>query len=262
MTGSGSAPRPRAGRTRDERRNVTSGADLAREATGLLGTAETSAPRSLNQLAAQAARQVPGCSGAAALVWQGGEPVAVAATHPSLPELIDVQVRSGSGPLLDALSSEEPAGCADILGEWRWPEYASVALREGVRCSLSLAHRSGGEAVCLSMFGARPRTLGPDSIAVAERLLVVGGAAVGVASKYGDARRAARQLRDAAESRAVVDQAKGVLMHALGCTAEEALQRMRQVSQAQNLKVTDVAARIIESRGGDRGDALGWTSGA
>jgi ANTAR domain len=262
MTGSGSAPRPRAGRTRDGRRNVTSGADLAGEATGLLGTAETSAPRSLNQLAAQAARQVPGCSGAAAVVWQGGEPVAVAATHPSLPELIDVQVRSGSGPLLDALSSEEPAGCADTLEEWRWPEYASVALREGVRCSLSLAHRSGGEAVCLSMFGARPRTLGPDSIAVAERLLVFGGAAVGVASEYGDARRAARQLRDAAESRAVVDQAKGVLMHALGCTAEEALQRMRQVSQAQNLKVTDVAARIIESRGGDRGDALGWTSSA
>jgi AmiR/NasT family two-component response regulator len=50
-----------------------------------------------------------------------------------------------------------------------------------------------------------------------------------------------------------------VLMHALGCTAEEALQRMRQVSQAQNMKVTDVATRIIESRGGD---GLGWTSSA
>jgi AmiR/NasT family two-component response regulator len=60
----------------------------------------------------------------------------------------------------------------------------------------------------------------------------------------------------------VVDQAKGVLIHALGCTAEEALQRMRQVSQAQNMKVTDVATRIIESRGRDGGDALGWTSSA
>jgi AmiR/NasT family two-component response regulator len=116
--------------------------------------------------------------------------------------------------------------------------------------------------VCLSLYGARPRTLGPDSVAVAERLLAFGGAAVGVASEYGDARRAARQFRDAAESRAVVDQAKGVLMHALGCTAEEALQRMRQVSQAQNMKVTDVATRIIESRGRGEGDALGWTSSA
>jgi hypothetical protein len=262
MTGNGSAPRPRAVRAHDRRRNATSGADLAREVIGLIPAAETSAPRSLNQLVAQAARQVPGCSGAAAVFWQGGEPVAVAASHPSLPELIDVQVRCGSGPLLDALGSGEPAGCADTLEEARWPEFASTALRQGVRCSLSLAHPAGGAVVCLSMFGARRRTLGPDSVAVAERLLAFGGAAVGVASEYGDARRTARQLRDAAESRAVVDQAKGVLMHALGCTAADALQRMRQVSQAQNMKVTDVAARIIESRGGDGGDALGWVSSA
>lgn len=242
--------------TRSGRGNATSGADLAREATGLLGAAETSAPRSLNELVTQAARQVPGSSGAAAVVWRGGEPAAVAASHPSLPELIDVQVRSGSGPLLDALSAGQPVGCPDTLAEQRWPEYTGAALRQGVRCSLSLAHRAGGDAVCLSMFGARRRTLGADSVVVAERLLAVGGAAVGVASEYGDARRTARQLRDGAESRAVVDQAKGVLMHALGCTAEEALQRMRQVSQAQNMKVTDVATRIIESRG----DGLGWAS--
>ena len=208
---------------------------------------------------AQAARQVPGCSGAAAVLWRAGEPAAVAASHPSLPELIDVQVRSGSGPLLDALGAGQPAACPDTLEELRWPEYAAAALREGVRCSLSLAHRTGAEAVCLSVFGARRRTLGPDSVAVAERLLAFGGAAVGVASEYGEARRTARQLRDAAESRAVVDQAKGVLMHALGCTAAEALQRMRQVSQTRNMKVTDVAARIIESRGDDGPDALGWT---
>jgi AmiR/NasT family two-component response regulator len=40
-------------------------------------------------------------------------------------------------------------------------------------------------------------------------------------------------------------------MHALGCSATEALKRMRQVSQQQNIKVTDVAARIIESSGRD-----------
>ena len=59
----------------------------------------------------------------------------------------------------------------------------------------------------------------------------------------------ALQLADAAESRELVDQAKGMLMHALGCSAEEALQRMRQISQTSNLKVTEVAARVIESRG-------------
>ncbi len=232
-------------------RSITSSPDRTDVTAGPLGTAETSEPRSLNELVTQAARQVPACSGAAAVLWRGGEPGALAASHPSLPELVEVQVRCGRGPVLDALSGGEPVGCPDTLDEPRWPEYAAAALRQGVRCSLTLAHWSGTEAVCLSLFGARPRMLGPDSVAAAGRLVAYGGAVVGLAAEYGEAQRAARQLRDGAESRAVVDQAKGILMHALGCSAEEALERMRQISQARNMKVTDVATRIIDSRGAD-----------
>jgi ANTAR domain len=229
--------------------DITSSPDLTHATPDPLSTAETSEPRSLNQLVAQAARQVPGCSAAAAVLWRGGEPGALAASHPSLPGLVEVQVRCGRGPVLDALSGSEPVGCPDTLDESRWPEYADAALRQGVRCSLTLAHWSGTEAVCLSLFGARPRVLGPGSVAAAERLVAYGGAVVGLAAEYGEAQRAAQQLRDGAESRAVVDQAKGILMHAHGCSAEEALARMRQISQARNMKVTDVAARVIDSRG-------------
>lgn len=230
--------------------DTTSSLDLAREASGLLSIGEAAEPRSLNQLVAHAAREVRGCSGAAAVLWRGGEPAATAASHPALPDLIEIQLRRG-GPMLDALGHGEPAGCPDTLDERRWPEFARCALRQGVRCSLSLAHRSGAEAICLSLFGARPRALDAESATAAEQLVAFGGAVVGVASEYGEARRTARQLRDAAESRAVVDQAKGILMHALGCTADQALQRMRQISQARNVKVTEVAARIIDARGVD-----------
>jgi hypothetical protein len=249
--------RRHSGRARMPRTEVaTSSPDVAQDAPGLLSVADASEPRSLNQLVALATRQVLGCSGAAATLWRDGEPVLFAASHPSLPELTEVQIGCGRGPMLDALGGSEPVGCADTLEETRWPEYASAALRQGVRCSLSLAHRSGAEAVCLSLFGARPGMLGSDSIPLAERLVAFGGSVVGFASEYGEARRTARQLRDAAESRAVVDQAKGVLMHALGCSAEEALRRMRQISQASNMKVTEVASRIIDTRGADGLNAL------
>jgi hypothetical protein len=214
-----------------------------------LAAAETAEPRSLNQLVADAAREVPGCAAAAAVLWRDNEPVALAASHPSLPELIEVQVHAGRGPLLDALGTGEPAACPDTLEDDRWPEFAGAALRLGVRCSLTVASRPGPEAVCLSLFGARPRVLAAPSVPVAERIVAFGGVVVGIASEYDEARRAARQLRDAAESRAVVDQAKGVLMHALGCSADEALARMRQISQARNLRVTEVAARITDARG-------------
>jgi AmiR/NasT family two-component response regulator len=44
-----------------------------------------------------------------------------------------------------------------------------------------------------------------------------------------------------------VDQAKGILMNALGCSADEALDRMRQISQQGNMRVTEVASKIISS---------------
>lgn len=226
---------------------ATSGPVAARDPGGLLSAAESSAPRSLNRLVTDAVREVTACSGAAAAFWRGDGPVALAASHPSLPDLIEAEVRSGRGPALVAMRTGEPAGSPDTLDEDRWPEYAAAALRQGVRCSLCLAYRSVGAALCLSLFSARPRTLGMDSVVAAERLAAFGTALVDIASEYGDARREQLQLRDAAQSRAQVDQAKGVLMHALRCTADEALAQLRQISQASNMKVADVAAEIIAS---------------
>jgi AmiR/NasT family two-component response regulator len=79
-------------------------------------------------------------------------------------------------------------------------------------------------------------------------LVTVGGTVIGTMSQLGDAQRGALQLREATASRALVDQAKGILMEALGCTADKAFDRMREISQQHGIKVTEVARRIIESR--------------
>lgn len=223
--------------------------DLAQEAAELLSVANTSGARSLNQLVSLAARQVPACTGATAVLWRGGEPPVYAASHPDLPGLADVELDCGRGPAIDALAGGGPVSCPDTLEETRWPEYASAALRCGVRCCVTLAYQPGTDAVTLSLFSARPRSLESGQLALAELLTAFGGAVMGNAAEYGDARRAALHWQAAAESRALVDQAKGMLMQALGCTAEAALARMRQISQEQNLRVTDVARRIIDARG-------------
>src|SRR5215471_11342068 len=212
--------------------------DLAQEAADLLSIANTSGPRSLNQLVALAARQVPGCAGAAATVWRSGEPAAHAASHPDLPALADAELGCGRGPAIDALAGGGPVSCPDTLEETRWPEYADAALRRGVRCSVTMAYRSDPDAVTLSLSGARPRSLESGQLALAELLTAFGGAVMGNAAEYGDAQRIALQLRAAAESRALVDQAKGMLMQALSCSAEDALNKLRQISQERNLRVT------------------------
>ncbi len=225
------------------------GSHLANETAELLSIADASEPRSLNQLVVLATRQVRACSGAAAGMWADDELVMLVTSHPDLPELIETQLRAGRGPVLTALAEGGPAVCPDTLEETRWPEYASAALRRGVRCSVTLASRPGPAAVTLSLYGARPRLLESSQRDLAELLLAFGDAVVGNAADYGDAQRTAQQLRAAAESRTVVDQAKGMLMHALGCSADEALRWLRRASQERNIRVADVARKVISSGG-------------
>jgi AmiR/NasT family two-component response regulator len=58
-------------------------------------------------------------------------------------------------------------------------------------------------------------------------------------------------MRTAAASRAVIDQALGVLMLQHHCTAVEAFDILRRLSQSANRKIRDLAAEIVEqvSRG-------------
>jgi GAF domain-containing protein len=222
-------------------------AELAREVGDLLSIAGASQGRSLHRLALLASRQVPACSGATSAVWRDGEPADMAATHPDLAELFERCRQAGKSPWTEALATGQTAACPDTLAEERWPEYASAALYRGVRCSVTLVHASGLAAITLSLFGARPRTLDPDDIALAGLLVAFGGAIMGNASVYADSQRTALQLRDAVDSRTLVDQAKGILMHSLGCTAQEAFDKMRAISQTRNVKVADVAGKIIDT---------------
>jgi hypothetical protein len=198
-----------------------------------------------------ATRQVAACSGATAGIWRSGELVTLVTSHPDLPELTDVQLSSGRGPVLEALAGGGPVVCPDTLDEPRWPEYADAALRRGVRCSFTLASRPGSESVTLALYGTRPRLLQSDQLELAELFTAFGDTVVGNAAGYRDAQRTARQLQAAADSRSIVDQAKGMLMQASGCTADEALQWLRRASQERNVRVADLARAVVESGGTD-----------
>jgi len=151
----------------------------------------------------------------------------------------------GRGPLVAAADEGLPVSCPDTLTETRWPEYAVAALRRSVRCSVHLVRELPRGALVLSLSGVRPGVLDVQSNPMADTLAAFGGAMLTNATAYGQAQRTASQLKDAVVARSVVDQAKGVLMHALGCDADDALRRLRQESQRRHVKVTEVAAEVV-----------------
>jgi GAF domain-containing protein len=228
--------------------------DLARDAADLLSVGNSGPMRPLNRLADLAVREVAGCCGATAMLFRDRELAGLTSTHPDLAELAEYQLRAGYGPAIQALREGLPVGVRDTLRDTRWPDYMTEALCRGVRSTLALVHEFPPMTVVLSIASVRTAAFESEQVPFAETLAAFGGAVLANASAYGDAQREAVQLRNAVESRAVVDQAKGILMHALGCSAADALERMRRVSQTQHVKVTDVAKQIVQTQGAIPGD--------
>jgi PAS domain S-box-containing protein len=56
----------------------------------------------------------------------------------------------------------------------------------------------------------------------------------------------ADQMRQAMETRAVIEQAKGMLIAAHGCTADEAFELLSDSSQRTNRKLRDIATAMVE----------------
>ncbi|GAA3138296.1 hypothetical protein GCM10020001_071020 [Nonomuraea salmonea] len=64
-------------------------------------------------------------------------------------------------------------------------------------------------------------------------------------------REVAGQLKEALTTRGVIDQALGIVMAQRRCTARQAFELLRQISQDRNVKVHQIAASIVEKVSGE-----------
>lgn len=222
-----------------------------------LGRLEASPEVSLERITALAARDVPGCAGSGGVVWLDGSVLQSAASHPDTAALLEFQYSARTGPQWEACRSGQPVMVADTVTENRWPRYAVAALARGVRSSLAVPLRVGTTIVVIGLDAVRCGAFdeaGAGSLAVllTEQIAV----AFGNTERYEAAAREAAQMRQALDSWGVVSEAKGVIMQAHGCDADAAFDWLRRVSQRSQLKVADVARRLIEECAGREGRPL------
>lgn len=93
----------------------------------------------------------------------------------------------------------------------------------------------------------RPRRIGPDELVVADLLAQSLSNAV---QRLADAERAAgreAQLKEAVASHRVVGQAVGILVERHRLLPDEAFDRLRKASQDKNLRIRELAERILET---------------
>lgn len=215
------------------------------------GPEPASTVRTLQKLAEQCVRSEPACCGAVATLSDGDGTAErrTSATHPDLAALVAVQLDSGDGPIPTALDSGEPVDAEDLLTEERWPDYRAMALGSGVRASVTLPFHRAGLDITLNLYGFRPHSLRhtPHGCVAALGEEITAGLARD--RRYRAALTELGQLATALRSRPVIDQAGGIVMHALGCDADEAYGMLRYLSQRTNRKLADVAAGVVRTRG-------------
>ena len=125
----------------------------------------------------------------------------------------------------------------------------------GVRSSLSIGLPIQGSVVgALNVYSDSANAFDPTSIASAEGFAAYAAVALANAHLYENAATLAAQMQEAMRNRAVIEQAKGIIMGSRRCSPEEAFALLSKISQDTNRKVREVAeALVAQAVGKSRG---------
>jgi GAF domain-containing protein len=164
----------------------------------------------------------------------------------------EVQYATGEGPCLAVLDVPEPLAIEDLrsVGE-RWPAVAEAARTVGAASTLAMPvpvprRRGDPLAACVNYYTEARRAWSDEDLAAGARFATQIGDVLASDEAYRDAARLAERLALAMQTRAVIEQAKGVIMAATGADGEEAFQILKDESQHTNVKLREVARAIVE----------------
>jgi GAF domain-containing protein len=194
------------------------------------------------------------------MLGEDGRPTTGIFTDQETPEIDASQYASGAGPCLDSWRMGKTVRLDDMeRAAETYPEFAKTALECGVRSSLSLPLVVGDEAVgALNLYARVPNGFTEEDEATGTVLASAAAIVLVNASAYWQATHLGEQLAQAIQSRAVIEQAKGVLMaRSPQLSADDAFDVLRKASQRENVKLRDIAQRIVDRRPSEHSGGVG-----
>jgi GAF domain-containing protein len=203
----------------------------------------------LTEIVAIAAKGIPGAESTSITLLRGEE--AFTAAHAGEMALVadELQYERGYGPCMDAGRGNVVLRVDDMAEETRWPDYSKKVLAVGVRSSLSVPLPYQGSSIgALNNYSTKVAAFAtPEALQAGIEVSEAVAVAVVNADAHARVVDQAHNMRLAMESRAVIEQAKGVLMAQRGVDAQQAFDMLRDASQRYNRKLREIAAGIVES---------------
>ena len=198
----------------------------------------------LDRAAALAPEIVDGCDYAGVtIITRDGEIQTPTASDELHRQTEDLQHALREGPCFDALWTTDTVVSPDLATDDRWPRWAPRAVEELGTASmvcyqLFVTEQSLGS---LNLYSRRRNAFDDDAVEAGTHL----AAHVAVALA---ASQESEQLHSALATRTTIGQAEGILMERFDVSADRAFAILRRVSQDSNVKVRDVATRLVQTR--------------
>jgi GAF domain-containing protein len=212
--------------------------------------AEVRLNRLLN-LILETAVEALGFSAATVTVRHGKDVATVGATDQRLLDVDEAQYEDG-GPCIATLDQADPVFLRDVKTDSAeaWEHFARTAAHLGVESSLSMHIPTDTTEVAasLNLYSRSQVELTERQMRLATSYAEQLAATLQSVDAYKSTAELAQNMAEAMRSRAVIEQAKGIIMADEQITDEEAFKRLASLSQDANVKVRDVARRLVEER--------------
>jgi GAF domain-containing protein len=208
----------------------------------------------LERVAELAKQTIPGATNVSVTLLQDGEVASAAFTGPLAAQLDERQYESGFGPCMDAATSGTTITIDDTAHSPSYPDFARAAARHGVRHTMSIGLPVQRQTIgALNVYGTDDIPFDEAKQELANAFASYAAVAVANAGVYASTATLAANLQRALDSRAVIDQAKGILMaRHRGMSADAAFDLLSKESQLANRKLRDIAQDLVDEvqRGG------------
>ncbi|MDF8266301.1 GAF and ANTAR domain-containing protein [Luteipulveratus flavus] len=213
-------------------------AELAQD----LHSAETPA-QTAEQVVAFAQQQSGADYAGISLIGRGGKLETIAPTDPLVRRLDELQDELDEGPCHDSAWEQDTLVSSDLRTNPRWPRWAPRAADLGVGSAMGaeLSDANGRRMGAVNLFWRRPRTFTPEEVGF--MTIFARHAALAL-----DAARTQDGLRTALDARGLIGQAQGILMERHRLDQDQAFEVLRRYSQNYNLKLREVAERLVLTR--------------
>ncbi|WP_326954056.1 GAF and ANTAR domain-containing protein [Amycolatopsis sp. NBC_01286] len=200
----------------------------------------------LQRVCQQVVHAVPDAEMASITLLRDGDPYTATATGDSAHRIDQAQYKTGQGPCLDAARTGELQRVEVAEAARQWPEFAAAAAEFEVLGYLSAPLFVDREYHgSLNLYDTGGNSFSALDAALLELYTTAAEAALRSARRHQTARETTAQLSEALTSRAVIDQAKGILMALHRIPADDAFALLVKTSQEQNVKLREVAQDFV-----------------